>query len=90
MPLFLGEFHPLPIIVTSGVLEAELDTPAFRRGGFACRQMGLKLDGVGARVGNGVDVCVRHAQAAVMRLRHLPYNEASIGRKIGIHKSNHG
>src|SRR5579883_3362744 len=70
-PLRLGEFHALPVVVAGGVLVAELDAPGLGGGAFGGGEVGLELDRVGAGGRDGIDEGVGHAEAAIVRLRHL-------------------
>ena len=70
-PLFGRKLHPLPIIVTAGVLFAEGDSPLLARRALGGGDVSLEFDRVGAGVGGRIDEGVGDVEAPVMRLRHL-------------------
>ena len=71
MPLRLRKLHTLPVIVAGGILLAELHAPRLTRRALCCGDMGLKLDGIGTRRSDRIDIRMCHAEAAVVRLCHF-------------------
>jgi hypothetical protein len=61
MPMFFGKLHALPVVIPGRVLPAKLHSPGFVHRRFRSRNMSLKLDGVGTRVGNGIDKSMSQA-----------------------------
>ncbi len=57
------------IFSSSGKLATEFHSPGFARRAFRGGNVRLKLDRIGARVGDGVNVGVSRSQAAVVSLR---------------------
>jgi hypothetical protein len=74
-PLGLCKFHTLPVIIPRRILLAEFNAPGLLQGTFSNSDMGLKFDRIGTRIGDGIYVCMRHSEAAVMSLGDLGNNQ---------------
>src|SRR5262245_5433512 len=77
-PLFLGEFHPLPVLVATRVLDAEAYAPRLTGGALGRRDVSLEFHGVGASRRDGIDEGVREPEASIVRLSNLADNQAGI------------
>src|SRR6185436_18301882 len=71
-PLPFAEFGAAPVVVARLVLTTERHAPWLARGALGGGDVRLELHGVGARLGDRVDIGVREAQASVVRERHFP------------------
>jgi len=71
VPALFGELHAAPVAKTRRVLRAEGFAPRLGRCALGARDVGLELDGVGARSGGGVDEGVGHPEAALVALGDL-------------------
>ena len=78
---FLGELHPLPVVVARLVLPAELHAERLGRRALGGGDVRLELHGVGAGVRDRVDERVRQAEAAVVRQRDLADDQATTRTK---------
>jgi hypothetical protein len=87
-PLGLGELHAPPVLESRVVLGAEADPPGLARRGLRRRDVRLELHRVGAGVRDRVDVGVRRAEAAVVRLRHLGDHQGA--RSAVVEPASHG
>ena len=76
-PLLFGELHAAPVIEARGVLHAELDAPGLGGAGFGGGDVRLKFYGAGSGACGGVDVGVRRAQAAIVRLGDFGDDQAA-------------
>ena len=76
LPLKLAELHAFPVVIARGVLRRKLDAKGLAAGRFGRRDVRLKLNGIGAGPGHGVDIGVRGAEAAVVGLCHFGDHEA--------------
>ena len=80
VPLFGAKLHAFPVIKPRGVLGAELDAPGFVRCAFRRRDVGLKFDRICSATGNGINISMGGAQAAVMGLGDFGNNQARLAR----------
>src|SRR5262245_32732621 len=84
-PLYFSELHAFPIIVTRGILLAELDAPRFFRRALCRGNVGLKLNCIGASVRDRIDVGMRYSHTAIVRLRDLPDDQRLPSSVWGAH-----
>ena len=77
-PLRLAELHALPVVEAAFLRSAEFHAPGLVDGALGGGNMGLEFHPMGAGTGDGVDITMGRIETALMGLRHLGNNGASL------------